>query len=261
MTEPAARRDHPAPVFDHLMHWVPDLDAAATAYQQAGFPLRTNAPRPGTGVRNGAWWKDLYYVETLAVVDPDQARSSTAHGSFTRMILPAVEHTVAAGGGALNMAVLVDDVDTAVATMRQAGIPAQQHTVRLRVGPFQVPAYTIGWPGEGPPWAPFVIRYSPVIRGIQKMLLPFFRRREPAFGIHRLIIEVPDPASSATWLGTLLGLPVTGSDQPAVPLGGCAAVFVPGSADRITTVVLAGPGAPDVTLHGLRYQRATPNPA
>ena len=137
------------------MHWVPDLDAAAADYQQAGFPLRTNPPRPGTGVRNGAWWKNAHYVETLAVVDAGQARSSTMYGSFTQQILPAVEETVASGGGALNLAVLVDDVDAAVAGMREAGIPAQQHTVRLRLGPVRVPAYTIGWPIDGPQWAPF----------------------------------------------------------------------------------------------------------
>jgi hypothetical protein len=31
-------RGRTAPVFDHLMHWVPDLPAAVTAYQDARFP-------------------------------------------------------------------------------------------------------------------------------------------------------------------------------------------------------------------------------
>jgi Glyoxalase-like domain len=82
-----------APVFDHLMHWVPDLPAAVTAYQTAGFPLRTNRPRAETGVHNGGWWKNLHYVEVLAVVDPQRART-TAYGGFTPMILPAVERTL-----------------------------------------------------------------------------------------------------------------------------------------------------------------------
>ncbi|MCA1702644.1 MAG: VOC family protein [Actinobacteria bacterium] len=247
------RRQQPTPRFDHLMHWVPDLDAAAVAYQQAGFPLRINPPRPDTGVRNGGWWKDLHYVETLAIVDAELTRSSQAYGSFTQQILPLVEETVATGGGALNFAVLVDDVNTAVAAMCQAGIPARQHTVRMRLGPLTLPVYTIGWPTDGPPWAPFVITYHPLVRGIQKRLLPFLRHRQPAFDMHQLLIEVPDPAASATWLAAALNLP-TPHQQPTVPLGGCDALFIPGPANRITTLVLTGPGAPDTVIAGLHYQ-------
>lgn len=243
-----------AVVFDHLMHWVPDLDAAEADYRRAGFPLRTNPPRPGTGVRNGAWWKNGHYVETLAVIDATQARSSTMYGAFTRQILPAVEETVASGGGALNLAVLVDDVDAAVAAMGEAGIPAQQHTIRLRLGPVTVPAYTIGWTTDGPPWAPFVITYHPVLRRLQKVLLRLRRRRQPSFDIHHVVIEVPDPAAGAAWLGTVLGLPVQPGDRPAVSLGVCDAVFTSGSANRVTAVALTGPAAPDVTIAGLRYQ-------
>jgi hypothetical protein len=75
-----------------------------------------------------------------------------------------LEDTVAAGRGALNFAVLVDDVDTAVTAMRKSGIPAQRHTVRIRIGPLTIPAYTLGWPTAGPPWAPFVITYHPILR-------------------------------------------------------------------------------------------------
>jgi hypothetical protein len=97
-------------------------------------------------VHNGGWWKELHYVEVLAVIDEQRARTTTAYGGFTRMILPAVQRTLAAGGGALNFAVAVDDVPAAIAAMRAAGVAAEQHTVRLKMGPFTIAAFTIGWP-------------------------------------------------------------------------------------------------------------------
>ena len=240
--------------FDHLMHWVPDLAEAAEQYQAAGFGLKTNPARPGMGVHNGAWWKDLHYVEALTLLNAEDARTNPSHGSFTNTILPAVERTLAGGGGALNFAILVKDVDAVVQGMRAVGVPAEQHTVKIRLGPVKIPAYTIGWPTEGPPWAPFVISYHPAIRRIQKVALRFLRRGQPRFDIHQLIVEVPAPEVSGKWLRSLLGLPET-RDPTVVPLGFCELIFVPGDADRITTVELDGPGAPNVEIAGLRYRR------
>jgi catechol 2,3-dioxygenase-like lactoylglutathione lyase family enzyme len=235
--------------FDHLMHWVPDLAESARKYQAAGFGLKVNPERPGTGVRNGAWWKDLHYVEALTLLNAEDARANLSHGSFTGTILPAVEQTLAEGGGALNFAVRVQDVDQAVRGMRAAGVPAEQHTVKL--GP--IPAYTIGWPTEGPRWAPFVISYHPAVRGIQKVALNFLRRGQPKFEIRQLVVEVPSPAESGAWLRSLLGFPAA-KDPTVVPLGFCELVFTPGDADRITTVELNGPGAPTVRIDGLQYR-------
>jgi hypothetical protein len=69
-----------------------------------------------------------------------------------------------------------------------------------------------------------------------------------------LVIEVPDPAASAAWLATALGLSRREVDRPSVHLGICAAVFVPGPADRITTVVLTGADAQAAAIAGLDYQ-------
>ncbi len=239
------------PVFDHLMHWVPDLKAAEAAYQAAGFPLRTNPSRPGAGVRNGAWWKDLQYIETLTVTDAEQARTSTAYGTFTQMILPAVEETLAAGGGALNLAVLVDDVGTAV---RNMGTAAAQHTIRLKIGPAGMDAFTIGWPIGGPPWAPFVISYNKALRAAQKAVLPLLRRRQPGFRVDHLVVETPDPVASAAWLREVLNLPASSHSGQTLSLGSCGVKFARGMADRVTTVALAGSGPPDVTIAGLRYR-------
>jgi hypothetical protein len=138
--------------------------------------------------------------------------------------------------------------------MRTAGIAAEHRTVRLRPGPLTIAAFTIGWATDGPPWAPFVIRYHPILTAIQKLLLPLLRRRQPTFDIHHLVIEVPDPAASATWLATTLGSARHDGDRPSVDLGTCTAVFTPGPANRITTVELSGPAAPAATIAGLRYQ-------
>jgi hypothetical protein len=40
--------------FDHLMHWVPDLDAAMQAYQGLGFTIQPGGEHPGVGTRNAA---------------------------------------------------------------------------------------------------------------------------------------------------------------------------------------------------------------
>ena len=73
-------------------------------------------------------------------------------------------------------------------------------------------------------------------------------------------VEVRDPAASASWLADVFGLDVVriGQDAAQVPLPGCAVTFAAGPADRITAVILTGPGAPRGSVAGLRYLDAGP---
>jgi len=68
-------------------------------------------------------------------------------------------------------------------------------------------------------------------------------------------VEVPDPPASAGWLGNVFGLDVVriGQDAAEVRLPGGAISFARGPADRITAVVLTGPGAPKGSVAGLHY--------
>ena len=62
-------------------------------------------------------------------------------------------------------------------------------------------------------------------------------------------------SASASWLADVFGLDVLriGQDAAQVPLPGCAITFDRGPADRITSVVLTGPGVPTGSVAGLRY--------
>jgi hypothetical protein len=41
--------------FDHLVHWVPDLDAAVRDYQALGFTVKPGGQHPQLGTHNAAW--------------------------------------------------------------------------------------------------------------------------------------------------------------------------------------------------------------
>jgi hypothetical protein len=69
------------------------------------------------------------------------------------------------------------------------------------------------------------------------------------------MVEGPDPAASASWLGDVFGQDVVriAQDVAEVGLPGCAVTFARGPADRITAVVLTGRGAPTGSVAGLHY--------
>jgi hypothetical protein len=75
-----------------------------------------------------------------------------------------------------------------------------------------------------------------------------------------MTVEVRDPAASAGWLAGVFALDVVriGQEAVAVPLPGCAITFAPGPGDRITAVILTGPGAPRGSVAGLCYLNARP---
>jgi hypothetical protein len=64
--------------FDHLMHWVPDLDAATRAYQGLGFTIQPGGEHPGVGTRNAAWRIDARYVELITVHDEGSHEPASA---------------------------------------------------------------------------------------------------------------------------------------------------------------------------------------
>jgi hypothetical protein len=79
--------------------------------------------------------------------------------------------------------------------------------------------------------------------------------QHPQFGTHNA-----HPAASAAWLAGVFALDVVriAQDAVTVPLPGSAITFAPGLADRITAVILTGPGAPKGSVAGLRYLDAGP---
>jgi catechol 2,3-dioxygenase-like lactoylglutathione lyase family enzyme len=240
--------------FDHLMHWVPDLDAAMQAYQGLGFTIQPGGEHPGVGTRNAAWRIDARYIELITVHDAGVARAGFGPA------WSAIDATLRAGGGGLAFAVLVSDVVASVAELRARGVSVED----AQAGSLQQPdGATVTWAlaflSEGPAWAPFLINYGVSVAEWSS------RFRGPGFPIDpwsldHLVLEAPDPAASASWLAGVLGLPVSqvGRGAVEVPLPGSTIAFAHGPANRITRVVLAGADAPTGEVAGLRYLRATP---
>jgi catechol 2,3-dioxygenase-like lactoylglutathione lyase family enzyme len=240
--------------FDHLMHWVPDLDAAVQAYRALGFTIQPGGEHPGVGTRNAAWRIDARYVELITVHDAGVARAGFGPA------WPAIKATLGAGGGGLAFAVLVSDVAATVAELRARGVSVTD----AQAGSLQQPdGSTVTWAlaflAEGPPWAPFLINYgTPVDEWRARFQGPGFPI-DP-WSLDHVVLEASDPAGSASWLAGVLGLPVAqvGQGVVGVPLPGCTIAFAHGPANRITQVVLAGADAPVGEVAGLRYLRATP---
>lgn len=236
--------------FDHLTHWVPDLDTAMRDYQALGFTVRRAGQHPQFGLHNAGWRLDTRYIELIAVRDEEVARAGLGPG------WPEIDAMLRAGGGVDGFAVLVADVSATVADLRSRGI----HVSDPQTGSIQRTNGSIGmWQRasllDGPRWSPFFINYG---RTVDEWAARFRDKGYPKdpWVLQCMTVEVPDPSASAGWLADAFGLDVSdiGQDAAQVPLPGCAIEFVPGSADRITAVVLNGPGAPQGSVAGMRYR-------
>ena len=182
----------PVVSFDHLMHWVPDLEAAIAAYGELGFTLAPQiGQHPGRGTHNTAWRTGAAYIELIGV--RDQAEAEHARGPDW----PPIDALLRAGGGAGAFAVLVADVTATVARLREQGLPVTDP----RPGSVTRADGTVGeWSlavlREGPPWRPFFINYGmdPAAWAERWRALGF--PRDPWLLDH-LVIETPDPDGSA----------------------------------------------------------------
>jgi catechol 2,3-dioxygenase-like lactoylglutathione lyase family enzyme len=236
--------------FDHLMHWVPSLDAAVADYQALGFTVQPGGHHPGSGTHNAAWRLDTRYIELIAVCDEAAAHVDIGPG------WPEIDATLRAGGGALAYGVLVDDVAATVAELRARGIPVddpQAGSIERTDG--STGAWHAASLQDGPAWAPFFINYgSPIDQWTARFREQGFPK-DP-WALHGVTVQVPDPAARANWLGNVFDLDVVhfGQDATEVPLPGCTIAFARGPANRITTVALTGPGAPKGAVAGLRYR-------
>jgi catechol 2,3-dioxygenase-like lactoylglutathione lyase family enzyme len=235
--------------FDHLIHWVPDLDVAVRDYQALGFTVQPGGQHPQFGTHNAAWRLDTRYIELIAVHDEAVARAGLGRD------WPQIDATLRAGGGVGAFGVLVADVAATVANLRSRGVPVDDpQTGSIRRTDGSTGVWQSAALQHGPRWAPFFINYG---RPIDQWTA---RVREQGFpkdpwALHGVRVEVPEPTASASWLGDVFGLDVVPISQDAaeVRLPGCAITFARGPADRITAVVLTGRGAPRGSVAGLHY--------
>jgi catechol 2,3-dioxygenase-like lactoylglutathione lyase family enzyme len=235
--------------FDHLVHWVPDLDAAMRDYQALGFTVQPGGQHPQFGTDNAAWRLDTRYIELITVRDEVVARAGLGPD------WPEIDATLRAGGGVLGFGVLAADITASVANLRARGVPVgdpQAGSIRQTDG--STGTWHTASLQDAPSWAPFFINYGlPVDDWAARFREQGFPK-DP-WALQGVTLEVPDPAASASWLADVLGLDVLsiGQDAAQVPLAGCAITFARGLADRITAVLLTGPGAPTGSVAGLRY--------
>ena len=161
---------------------------------------------------------------------------------------------VRAGGGALAFGVLVDDVTATVADLRSRGVRVgdpQAGSIRRTDGSTGV-WHTASL--QDGPRSPFFINYgSPIDQWTARFEKQGFPK-DP-WVLHGVTAQVRDPAASASWLGDVFALDAVriGPSTARSPAAGCPIMFARGLADRITAVVLTGPGAPHGSVAGLRY--------
>ncbi|MDA3646740.1 VOC family protein [Saccharopolyspora indica] len=224
--------------FDHLLHWVPDVGAAAREYAAAGFPAHVNEPL--SGFQNAGWRLDERYVEILTVVD-EEAFETSPYAPAWELLRPAV--AAVGGGGALTFAVTVPDAAATAERLRGLG-----HRVVEAPVSFGELGFLEVFAPDTPSWAPFFITYDPPREQLLAQAGPDAFDPGP-HDLEALVVETPDPERDAHWLGELLDIPATGAE---VPLPGARVVFDEGPAERITGVLVSGPG-PDVVIGGLRF--------
>ncbi|NEB80370.1 VOC family protein [Streptomyces sp. SID14478] len=232
-----------SPEFDHLLHCVPEVESAVAAYTEAGLPAHANPAH--LGFRNGAWRLGVRYIEILSVVDRAEFAGSP-YGRAMKPMMPFVDDTLAAGGGALNFSIHVTDVAATTERLRRQGHEVELLTFAREGSPV---SFREAFLRDAPRWAPFFVTYTPD----RQVILDTYRGGGGNGGTHDLagfVIETPDPSAAAAWLARLTEVPVDAGGT-VVPLPGGHVHFAAGPADRITTLLLTGGTPPITDIRGL----------
>lgn len=240
--------------FDHLLHWVPDMDAATAAYQALGFHVAEGGQHPGRGTHNRLCHMGLPYVELLGIHDRAQAQRSNLSA-----MLPAVDALLAEGGGSRMFAVSVDDLDAHVQRLRAAGLDIGEVFEGSRERP---DGSLVRWRtarlAQGPAWRPFFIEWGTpqAQREAELRQRGILRSPQDRWALRQLVVETPEPQAGLAWLSRALDLPVLSraDDGYVLPLpDGCVAVRA-GPVDRISRLVFVGDG-PVGQAAGLGFER------
>lgn len=212
----------PPAAFDHLIHWVSDLDAATTSYDSAGLLTQKALTMPG--FRNAAWGiDDERYVE-LACVDDWDATTTSTYARGLEILRPAID--TLDGDGALTFGVNVPDIQSTIDRLRTAGHEVVVDEVRLED---KDAGFTEVYLTDFPSYAPFFIAYDPPREVIAQMRADHraAQGEELPAGrpdINALVIGSSTPKQDARHLGELLQIPTDGGT-----------VALPGAAVRFTT--------------------------
>lgn len=242
--------NQPSAAFDHLIHWVDDLEGTSASYAAAGLEISPAIEL--VGFRNAVWGvDDERYVELAIVDDWDEVMASEYSASL-RVLRPAVD--ALPGPGLLTFAVDVPDARAEAERLRAAGHDVEVADIWLED---RNAGFVEVFVRDLPSYVPFLITYSPPRAEIAQMRAAFRAER----GIERpadrpdlaaLLLASPDPEGDAQRLADLTGATRTGG---VVALPGAEVRFEPVGADgRVGIRGLAVrrlPGAAAVEIAGV----------
>jgi len=226
--------------FDHLIHWVDDLESATAGYDALG--LTTHAAVTLPGFRNAAWGiDDERYVE-LAVVDDWDAVTRSKYARGIELLTPAIDRL--GGPGLLTFGVDVPDARATAEELRAVGrdVVVDEVWFEDRNGGF-VEVYV----RDAPSYFPFFITYQPPRVELARMRAEHraeqgLTRPPDAPDLVALLVRSPAPQDEARALGELIGCPVDGA---VVDLPGAQVRFEPGGPAGLYGIVVRGLTSPD----------------
>ncbi|MFF2083775.1 VOC family protein [Nocardia sp. NPDC058176] len=225
--------DHAA-TFDHLIHWVSDLEDVMASYDALGLPTHAALTMPG--FRNAAWGvDDERYVE-LAVVDDWDAVATSKYADSLEILKPAIDTLRAPG--LLTFAVDVPDARATAARLRAAGREVDDIEVRFEdrnVGFVEV------FVRDAPAYFPFFITYDPPRAEIGRMRAEYRAKEGITFegrpDLVALLVRSAEPEADAQLLADFLECPVSGS---TVALPGAEVRFEEGAPSGLYGIAVRG---------------------
>lgn len=231
------------PEFDHLLHWVPDVEAAAAKYTDAGMPAHFGSP--DSGFHNGAWRRDERYIEILTITDESLVDQST-FSTGVELLRPAMK-ALNGRHGAFTFAVNVTDAKETAHRLRSQGHDVQEFEVTFDGGVSFLEVFLVD---ATRPWMPFFITYTPPRDEIVKQIDP--NAFDPGeYDIQGLEISSVDPDLARAELSALLGIEPT---DGVIELPGAHINVIGGDREAITAVMLGGKTHPGVEIDGLTFR-------
>ncbi|MEM6433600.1 MAG: VOC family protein [Cyanobacteria bacterium P01_D01_bin.115] len=232
--------------FDHLIHWVTDIDQAAEAYRTAGLSVHDALTMPG--FRNAAWSIDLIHYVELATVDDWGAVRTSPYAEALAALRPAIESLDGRSGG-LTFAVHVSDASQKAEQLRAKGHEVAETQVQFEEHDL---SFTEVFVLDGPHWWPFFISFDPP-RDVLAAKRAEAAAEAAAAGttvpgssksdadLVGVVVTSRNPEAAATGVSELLELSVEHlAEAIRVPLPRVPLFFEPDETEGITELLISG---------------------
>jgi hypothetical protein len=240
--------------WDHLVHYVNDLDQPVEIFREHGLIAFRGGSHKNWGTYNSLSYFGLTYIEFLGIEDLKLAKATEHNVVVSDAVNVLPEHE------ALSRVVLrTEDIEAVEASLKAAGLSLSpiidgkrlDHEGRL----IEWRMMTIDGDYQGLVY-PFIIQWSGTDEErLERLTASGVIRPHPAGHAEMVsaVFRVSDPAAAAGHWGELFGLPVTASENNSYTLqiGGQSFRFVQGGENQFKQVIFAT-GSDDLkgkTLH------------